>query len=126
LPQNFTSRSCVVREIVSKGDRMTSDSYAVQQPRSISAALEHGRLGSAFAAAIVAIVLLASICAIVLLIGTDAALAASRQLATVDDGSASNGVIGMVIGISVIMMLLASVAFNGLTPSQARRRRSKR
>ena len=105
---------------------MATNLYAVEQPRSISAAVEHGRLGSACAAAMVAIALVASICAIVLLIGTDAALAAPRELATIDDGSASSGVIGVVIGISVIMMLLAAVAFNGLTPSQARRRRSKR
>ena len=47
------------------------------EPRSIGAAVRHGRFGSACAAAMVAFTLAASICAIALVLGTDGALAAS-------------------------------------------------
>jgi hypothetical protein len=105
---------------------MAFDLSRSHEPHSIATAVRHGRLGSACAAAMVAIALMVSICAIVLMISGDAALAAQSELFMVDDGSVSSDAIVMVIAVAVIMMLLASVAFNGLTPSQARKRRAKR
>jgi hypothetical protein len=47
-----------------------------KEPRSIGAAVRHGRFGSACAAAMVAVALAASICAILLVLGADGAFAA--------------------------------------------------
>jgi|GEM_PF-1406133 len=115
-----------IEKLIRKVLAMAADFNAGQEPRSIAAAVRHGRLGSAYAAAMIAIALMISICAIVLMISGDAALAAPRELFMVDDGSVGGGAIVMLIAASAIMMLLASVAFNGLTPSQARKRRAKR
>ena len=46
-----------------------------KEPRSIGAAVRHGRFGSACAAAMVALALAASICAIALVLGADGAFA---------------------------------------------------
>ena len=46
-----------------------------KEPRSIGAAVRHGRFGSACAAAMVAVALAASICAIALVLGADGAFA---------------------------------------------------
>jgi hypothetical protein len=55
---------------------MTLEAYTDEEPRSIGAAVRHGRFGSACAAAMVAIALAASICAILLVLGADGAFAA--------------------------------------------------
>lgn len=98
---------------------------APNEPRSIAAAAHHRRLGSAWTGALVSFALIASICTVVLMIGTSAASALPRHLIVIDDGS-SNAVVFTVIGICIVMMLLAAFAFNGLTPGHARRRRTRR
>lgn len=104
---------------------MALDLISAQESRSIAAAVRHGRFGSACAAAMIAIAILTSIGAIVTMIGTGPAFAGPRDLITIDDGSGHGG-LSLVIAIAVIMLLLCSVAFNGLTPGQARRRRERR
>jgi hypothetical protein len=104
---------------------MATNPINVQAPRSIAAAVRHGRIGSAFAAAMVAVALIISIGAIVTMIGTAPAFAGPRDLITIDDGTGHGG-ISLVIAIAVIMLILCSVAFNGLTPGHARRRRERR
>lgn len=104
---------------------MATDLIPAQEPRSIAAAVRHGRFGSACAAAMIAIALLMSIGAIVTMIGTDPAFAGPNDLITIDDGSGHGG-LSLMIAIAVVMLLLCSVAFNGLTPGQARRRRERR
>lgn len=59
---------------------MTLEVYTDEELRSIGAAVRHGRFGTACAAAMVAIALTASICAIVLVLGSDGAFAASPHL----------------------------------------------
>jgi hypothetical protein len=54
---------------------MTLDHCKTEAPRSIGAAVRHGRFGSACAAAIVALALAVSICAIALALGGDGAFA---------------------------------------------------
>lgn len=95
------------------------------EPRSIAAAAHHRRLGSAWTGALVSVALIASICTLVLMIGTSAASALPRQLIVVDDGN-SSAVIFTIAAISVVMVLLAAFAFNGLTPGHVRRRRTRR
>jgi hypothetical protein len=98
---------------------------APNEPRSIAAAAQHRRLGSAWTGALVSVALAVSICTLVLVIGTSAASALPRHLIVIDDGNSSL-VVFAVIGIGIVMMLLAAFAFNGLTPGHARRRRSRR
>ena len=95
---------------------------ACKEPRSISAAVRHGRFGSACAAAMVALALTASICAIVLALGTDHA-AAAGSLITVDEQSLNYAVLVPVV---VVAVGLTCFAFNGLTPGYVRRRRDRR
>jgi len=95
---------------------------ACKEPRSIGAAVRHGRFGSACAAAMVALALTASICAIVLALGTDRA-AAAGALITVDEQSLNYAVLVPVV---LIAVGLTCFAFNGLTPGYARRRRNRR
>lgn len=80
------------------------------------------RASAVCAEALLSFVLIVSICAVALIIGTNAASAAVRNLVMIDDGI-SGGALLAVIGIAVFLMLLAPFAFNGLTP--ARRRRSR-
>jgi hypothetical protein len=55
---------------------MTLEVYTNEEPRSIRAAVRHGRFGSACAAAMVALALAVSICAVLLMLGADGAFAA--------------------------------------------------
>jgi hypothetical protein len=93
-----------------------------KEPRSIGAAVRHGRFGSACAAAMVAIALAASICAIVLALGTDGAFAAS-PLIPVDEQGLNYAVL---VPVLLVAIALTCFAFNGLTPGYARRRRNRR
>ena len=93
-----------------------------KEPRSIGAAVRHGRFGSAYAAAMVALALAVSICAIALVLGTDGAFAAT-PLITVDEQSMNYSVLVPVI---LVVFALTCFAFNGLTPGYARRRRNRR
>jgi hypothetical protein len=62
----------LIREITA----MTLEVYTDEEPRSIGAAVRHGRFGSACAAAMVALTVAVSICAIALVLGVDGAFAA--------------------------------------------------
>jgi len=104
---------------------MATDLISAHKPRSVAAAVRHGRVGSAGAAAMVAVALLTSIGALVTMMGTDPAFAGPRDLIAIDDAT-GNGGISLLIAVVVVMALLCSVAFNGLTPGQARRRRERR
>lgn len=104
---------------------MSFDFAAPNEARSIRAASLHRRLGSACTEIFVSIVVVASICAIALMIGTNAASASVRNLVMVDDG-VSGGAIFAVVGVAVLFMLLAPFVFNGLTPGHVRRRRARR
>jgi len=112
-------------KLIRKASDMAMDLITAHEPSSIAAAVRHGRFGSACASAMIAITIVAAICAIFLMIGTDGAFAGPRDLITIDDGSGHGGV-SLIIAISVVVVLLASVAFNGLTPGHARRRRERR
>lgn len=94
-----------------------------KEPRSIGAAIRHGRFGSACAAAMVAIALAASICAIVLVLGVDGAFAASPRLIMIDEQGFDYGVL---VPVFLIVIVLTCFAANGLTPAYARRRRNRR
>jgi hypothetical protein len=89
-----------------------------KEPRSIGAAVRHGRFGSACAAAMVAVALAVSICAIVLVLGSDGAFAASPRLIAVEAGLDY----GMLVPVLLIVIALAALAFNGLAPAYVRRR----
>lgn len=104
---------------------MSFDLSATQEVRSFRAAQLHGRLAAACTQIFVSLALIVSICAVVLMFGTNAASAAARNLVMVDDGI-SGGAIFAVIAVVVLFMLLAPFAFNGLTPGHVRRRRSRR
>jgi hypothetical protein len=91
----------------------------------ISAADLRRRASAVCAEMLLSFALIASICAVALIIGTNAASAAVRNLVMIDDGI-SGGALLAVIGIAVLLMLLAPFAFNGLTPGLVRRRRSRR
>jgi hypothetical protein len=104
---------------------MSFDIAAPHEARSIRAASLHRRLGSACTEILVSIVVVAAICAVALMIGTNAASAATRNLIMVDDGIGS-GAIFAVAGVTVLFMVLAPFVFNGLTPGHVRRRRSRR
>lgn len=104
---------------------MSFDFAAPNEARSIRAASLHRRLGSACTEIFVSVVVLASICAIALMIGTNAASASVRNLIMVDDGIGA-GAIFAVIGVAVLFMALAPFVFNGLTPGHVRRRRTRR
>jgi hypothetical protein len=104
---------------------MTAMAWEVttKEPRSIGAAVRHGRFGSACAAAMVALALAVSICAIVLVFGTDGAFAATPRLITTDGHGLDYGVLVPVI---LIVIALTCFARNGLTPVYVRRRRNRR
>ena len=104
---------------------MSFDLSAKQEVRSLRAAQAHGRLAAACTEIFVSLALIVSICAVVLMLGTNAASASVRNLVMVDDGI-SSGAIFAVIGVVVLFMLLAPFAFNGLTPGHVRRRRNRR
>ena len=89
-----------------------------KEPRSIGAAVRHGRLGSACAAAMVAVALAVSICAIVLVLGSDGAFAASPRLITVETGLGY----GTLVPALLIVVALTALAFNRLAPAYVRRR----
>lgn len=95
---------------------------APREPRSIAAAAQHRRLGSAWSGALVSLALIASICTLVMMIGTRAATALPRQLVVIDDGNSSL----VLFTVIAVMAILGAFVFNGLTPDQARRRRSRR
>ncbi len=96
---------------------------AGKEPRSIGAAVRHGRFGSACAAAMVAVSLAASICALVLALGVDGAFAATPRLIIIDEQGMNYSV---VVPVLLVVMALTCFAFNGLTPGYARRRRNRR
>lgn len=104
---------------------MSFDFAAPNEARSIRAASLHRRLGSACTEIFVSVVVLASICVIALMIGTNAASASVRNLIMVDDG-VSGSAIFAVVCVAVLFMLLAPFVFNGLTPGHVRRRRTRR
>jgi hypothetical protein len=104
---------------------MSFDLATPQEARSIRAAALHRKLGSVCTEIFVSVTVIASICAIALMIGTNVASAAVSSLITIDDGSGDKAIF-MVIGITVLLMMLAPFAFNGLTPGHARRRRTRR
>jgi hypothetical protein len=89
-----------------------------KEPRSIGAAVRHGRFGSACAAAMVAVALAVSICAIALVLGSDGAFAASpRRIA--DEAGLDYGVLAPLL---LLIVALAGFACNGLRPAYVRRR----
>jgi hypothetical protein len=94
-----------------------------KEPRSIGAAVRHGRFGSACAAAMVAVALAVSICAIALVLGSDGAFAASPSLIMVAEQGIDYGVL---VPVLIIVIALTCFAFNGLTPGYVRRRRNRR
>ena len=94
-----------------------------REPRSIGAAVHYRRFGTAAAAAVVAASLAVSICAIALVLGTDCALAANPHLITIDEQSLNYAVL---VPVMIVVLALACVVFNGLTPSYVRRRRNRR
>lgn len=94
-----------------------------KEPRSIGAAVRHGRFGSACAAAMVAVALAVSICAIALVLGSDGAFAATPRLIMVAEQGLDYGV---VVPLLLIVVALTCLAFNGLTPAYTRRRRNRR
>jgi hypothetical protein len=104
---------------------MTAMAWEVctKEPRSIGAAVRHGRFGSACAAAMVALAIAVSICAIVLVLGTDAAFAAAPRLITTDEHGLDYGAL---VPVLLIVIAFTCFACNGLTPVYARRRRNRR
>src|SRR6185312_16778911 len=68
------------------GALMSFDLSATHETRSIRAAQLHGRLAAACTEIFVSLALIVSICAVVLMPGTNAASAAARNLVMVDDG----------------------------------------
>ena len=88
-----------------------------KEPRSIGAAVRHGRFGSACAAAMVALAIAISICAIVLVLGTDAAFAATPRLITIDGQGLDYG---MLVPVLLIVIALGYFAFDGLAPGYVR------
>jgi hypothetical protein len=104
---------------------MSFDIATPNETRSIRAASLHRRLGSVCTEILVSVVVIASICAIALMIGTNAASAATRNLIMVDDGIGA-GAIFAVVGVTILFMVLAPFVFNGLTPGHVRRRRARR
>jgi hypothetical protein len=104
---------------------MTAMAWEVctKEPRSIGAAVRHGRFGSACAAAMVALALAVSICAIVLVLGADGAFAATPR------GIAAGGQsldYGALVPVLLILMALSCFATDGRAPAYARRRRNRR
>lgn len=83
----------------------------------------HRRIGSACTQIFVTLVLIVSICALALSIGTAKAAAAVQNLVMVDEGMGF-GTIFALIAIAVCLMLLMPFACSGLTPNHVRRRRS--
>jgi hypothetical protein len=102
---------------------MAWETYTDKEPRSIGAAVRHGRFGSACAAAMVAVALAVSICAIVLVLGSDGAFAATPRLITIDGQGLDYG---MLVPILLVVIALTCFAVNGLAPAYARRRRNRR
>ena len=90
----------------------------------IRSAQLHQRLGSACTQIFVSLVLIVSICALALTIGTVKASAAVQNLVMVDEGM-SFGAIFALAGIAVCLMLLMPFACSGLTPNHIRRRRAR-
>lgn len=103
---------------------MSFDVSTPNEARTIRAAQLH-RLGSACTQIFVTLVLIASICALALTIGTVKASAAAQNLVMVDEGM-SFGTIFMLIGVAICLMLLMPFACSGLTPNHVRRRRAHR
>lgn len=104
---------------------MLLDLSTPQKARSIRAAAIHRKLGAAWTEILVSMAVIVSICAIVFMVGTNVASAAVPNLVTIDDGTGDKAIF-MVVGITVLLMMLAPFAFNGLTPGHARRRRTRR
>jgi hypothetical protein len=102
---------------------MTWEAYTDKEPRSIGAAVRHGRFGSACAAAMVALAIAVSICAIVLVLGTDAAFAAAPRLITTDEHGRDYGVL---VPVLLIVIALSCFAADSRAPAYARRRRNRR
>jgi hypothetical protein len=107
------------------GALMSFDSFTPQEARSIRAAAIHRKLGSAWTEILVSMAVIVSICAIVFIVGTNVASAAVPNLITIDDSNGDKAIF-TVVGITVLLMMLAPFAFNGLTPGHARRRRTRR
>ena len=100
---------------------MAWDACTGNEPRSIGAAVRHGRFGSACAAAMVTVALAAAICAIVLMLGADGAAAAPRSMAVDGQGPAY----AMAGAALLVFFTLVGAAYR-LTPSHVRRRRNRR
>jgi ABC-type arginine transport system permease subunit len=94
-----------------------------KEPRSIGAAVRHGRFGSACAAAMVALALAVSICALVLMLGIDGAFAATSRLITIDGQGLHYG---MLVPVLLIVIALGYFAFDGLAPAYVRVYRNRR
>ncbi|HWK01903.1 MAG TPA: hypothetical protein VNR41_14485 [Xanthobacteraceae bacterium] len=90
----------------------------------IQSAQLHRQIGSACTQIFISLVLIASICALALTIGTVKASAAVQNLVMVDEGMGF-GAIFALIGIAVLLMLLMPFACSGLTPNHVRRRRPR-
>jgi len=99
---------------------MSFDLSATHEARSFRAAQLHGRLAAACTEIFVSLALIVSICAVVLMLGTNAASAAARNLVMVDDGISARAIFAAAV--AALFMLLAPFAFNGLTPGHIRRR----
>ena len=94
-----------------------------KEARSIGAAVRHGRFGSACAAAMVAVALAVSICALVLMLGADGAFAATSRLIATDEHGLHYG---MLMSVLLIVIAVGYFAFDGLAPAYVRRRRNRR
>lgn len=90
----------------------------------IQSAQLHRQIGSACTQIFISLVLIVSICALALTIGTVKASAAVQNLVMVDEGMGF-GTIFTLIGIAALLMLLMPFACSGLTPNHVRRRRPR-
>jgi hypothetical protein len=110
-------------QLIREMTAMAWEACTDKEPRSIGAVVRHGRFGSACAAAMVAVALAVSICALVLMLGTDGAFAATSRLITIDGQGLHYG---MLVPVLLIVIALGYFAFDGLAPAYVRRRRNRR
>jgi len=104
---------------------MSFDLSASNEARAVRAGQLRRRASSACSAIIVSLALIISICAVALMIGTNAASAGARNLVMADDGISGTAIFA-IVGLVVLFMLLAPFACSGLTPGHARRQRNRR
>jgi hypothetical protein len=101
---------------------MSFEAPTPHEAQLIRSAQLHRQIGSACTQIFVTLVLIVSICALALSIGTVKAAAATQNLVMVDEGMGL-GTIFALVGVAVFLMLLMPFACSGLTPNRIRRRR---